>query len=365
MKYFLLITLVTIATSCSSPSSYKLTRFPANLAADDDCYEVARAFIDSNPVKSGPILVGQRSLGTKIPSFDTFRSDMLNKRPSIDNFVKKYRADNNGQAPKLAQALVFFRDAHLDLTSHIRSAKGINDELDEYLEMSASHIELGPSKAAKLDGYIADDEFASLRNEAFDISDSNQRQLFDSLGWTNYKGHLGELDVLLRLEDLQAQSVYLTKTELLNPKSQEVNDLLSSALEQKLAALDISQIPDLKVKFPKVFKDSGDLSDEEILSKAKTFLETKEFDLIVKKHGRYSIVEVKNYKHPISMSDMRVDAGNKKTILDQQLETVQIIQFLGLDQKVFPSVAFLRGVKADAKAKLESHGISVLAEIVD
>lgn len=366
MKQNLIILSIILLASCSvGPLGEKSNRIVASINQNADCREIARAFIASNPVKSGPILTGERSIGNKIPNFEQFRSDMLNKRPSLDKFAKRYAQAHNGQAPTVKDALNFFKQGHSDISDHIRSAKGINEELDLYLEMSAANIELSPSKLSKVNNYLTNSEYRDILSEPFSLSAAGQRPIFDSLGWTNYKGHIGELDVLLRLENLQAQGVYLKRMDLLNSKSQEVNNLLSSALESKLESISASDIPTLKRKFPKVFKDNGESSNEEILTKAKTFLDTKEFDIVVKKHGRYSIVEVKNYKHPISMSDMRVDSGNKKTILDQQLETIDIIKFLGLEDKVFPSVAFLRGVKRSAKNKLESHGISVLAEVVD
>lgn len=363
MKSIISLLLCFSLYSCTSSSNFHSKRVPANANGDSDCRDIARAFIQSNPVKSGPIVRGQNSLGSKISNFDEFRSTMLNKRPSLDNFKKKHA--QAGHNPTVKEALEFFRDAHADISAHIRSAMGSNNELDQYLELGAAQIELNPSKIEKLSNYLSDSQYREIINSPFDISESSQRQLFDSLGWTNYKGHLGELDVLLRLENLQAQGVYLKPQELLNPKAQEINNIVSRALESKLESINVSQIPELVRKYPKVFKDSGDISNEEILKKAKVFLETKEFDLVVKKHGRYSIVEVKNYKHAISMSDMRIDSGNKKTILDQQLETIDIIKFLGLETQIYPTVAFLRGVKPEAKAKLESYGVSVLAEVIE
>ena len=365
MKNKLIYISIVLLASCSLGTLEFSDREPANANRGEDCRDVARAFIASNPVKSGPILTGQRSIGSKIPNFEQFRSEMLSKRPSLDKYAKKFADENNGQSPTVKDALNFYKQAHEDISTHIRSAKGINEELDLYLEMSAANIELSPSKLSKVNDYLTSSEYREILGTPFNLSGSGQRPLFDSLGWTNYKGHIGELDVLLRLEDLQAQGVYLKQMNLLNSKSQEVNDILATALDQKLASISVADIPTLKRKYPKVFKDNGQSSDEEILSKAKTFLDTKEFDIVVKKHGRYSIVEVKNYKHPISMSDMKIDSGNKKTILDQQLETVDIIKFLGLEDKFYPSVAFLRGVRRQAKDTLESHGISVLAEVVD
>jgi hypothetical protein len=365
MKNTLFYISIILLASCSLGTLEFSNREPANLNRGDDCRDVARAFMASNPVKSGPILSGERSIGSKIPNFEDFRSKLITKRPSLDKYAKRFADENSGRLPTVKEALEFYKQGHEDVVNHIRSAKGLNEELDLYLEMSAVNIELSPSKLEKVNDYLTNSDYREVLSKNFKMSDSSQRPLFDSLGWTNYKGHIGELDVLLRLENLQAQGVYLKQMNLLNSKSQEVNDILSSALERRLESISVGDIPNLKRKFPKVFKDNGESTDEQILSKAKTFLDTKEFDLIVKKHGRYSIVEVKNYKHPISMSDMRVDAGNKKTILDQQLETIDIIKFLGLEDKFYPSVAFLRGVRRDAREKLESHGISVLADVVD
>jgi len=362
-KFFLTLFLITLY-SCSSSQYNSGLRVPANSPDVRDCRDTVRAFIASNPTKSGPIRTGQNSLGMKIPNFENFRSDMLDKRPSLDKFTKKYKDAHGGENPKVVDALNFYVEAHEDLATHIRSGKGHSEELDLYLEMSASHIDVGESKLSKVRTYKSDAEYRSILNENFDLRNSEHRSLFDSLGWTNYKGHLGELDVLLRLENLQAQGVYLVRQNLLNSKSQEVNNLFASALERKLNGLTASNMTDLQVKYPKVFKNKGDLSNEEVLTRAKTFLETKEFDLIVKKHNRYSIVEVKNYKKPIGMSEVSSGGGHKKTIFDQQMETIQIIHFLGLEDKFFPTVAFLRGVRPEAKAKLEENGISVLAQVV-
>lgn len=363
-KFFLVLILISL-TSCSSTISSNALRDPANTPSNRDCRDSVRAFIASNPTKSGPIRTGQHSLGMKIPNFENFRSDMLNKRPSLDKFRGKYMDSHGGAEPKVLDALNFYVDAHAELTSHIRSAKGHSEELDLYLEMSAAHLDIADSKLAKVAKYKTESEYRELLNTSFDIRNSEQRAIFDSLGWTNYKGHLGELDVLLRLENLQAQGVYLSRQNLLNSKSQEVNDLFASALERKLEGISASDMTQMQIKYPKVFKNNDDLSNEEVLSRAKTFLETKEFDLIVKKHNRYSIVEVKNYKKPIGLSEVSTGGGNKKTIFDQQLETIQIIHFLGLEDKFFPTVAFLRGVKPEAKAVLEENGISVLAEVIN
>ncbi|OUR94103.1 hypothetical protein A9Q84_17485 [Halobacteriovorax marinus] len=363
-KIFLVLSFLLLSSCATSIHDYS-HRDPASSANLRDCRDSARAFIAANPTKSGPIRTGENSLATKIPNFENFRSEMLNKRPSMDKFTKIYQDSHGGQSPKVKDALDFFVTAHQDLASHIRSGKGHSEELDHYLEMSAAHIDLGDSKLNKISAFRSDESMRDLFNTNFDLRKPEQRRIFDSLGWTNYKGHLGELDVLLRLGNLQAQGVYLVRQNLLNPKSQVVNDIFATALEQKLARLSVEQIPQLMQKYPKVFKNLDNLSNDEVLRRAKTFLETKEFDLIVKKHNRYSVVEVKNYKKPISRSEVSAGRGRNKTIFDQQLETIQIIRFLGLEETFFPTVAFLRGVTPEAKAILEREGISVLAEVVE
>jgi hypothetical protein len=364
IKYSLVLFLFTLI-SCSNTDITSSPRDPANSPSARDCRDSARAFMAANPTKSGPIRTGQNSLGMKIPNFESFRSDMLNKRPSLDKFTQKFKDAHGGQEPKVKDALDFFVSAHEDLARHIRSGKGHSEELDFYLEMSAAQIDLGDSKLAKVRSYKSEAEYSAILTKPFNLRDGSQRGFFDSLGWTNYKGHLGELDVLLRLENLQAQGVYLSRQNLLNSKSQEVNDLFAGALERKLQGLTANHMTELQVMYPKVFKNKDNLSNDEVLTRAKTFLETKEFDLIVKKHNRYSIVEVKNFKKPIGRSDVSVGHGGKKTIFDQQMETIQIIQFLGLEEKFYPTVAFLRGVRPEAKQILEENGISVLAEVVN
>ena len=348
--------------------SFSCTTYEASfreLASVNDirnCKDSMNGFMQTNPTKSGPILTGQNSLASKIPEFEKFRSEMLSKRPSIDNFVKKFAEEHPGRKPSNLEVLDFFNNATEDLVLHIRSAKGIDERLDLYLELSASEIELAPNKIQKIAEYKADVE---LMKGEYNPRAEESAHILNSLGWTNYKGHLGELDVLLRLENLQAQGVYLARRELLDPKAQAINDLFAGKLEEKIAQVTIENLESYKTDFPHIFKSSDGMSDEEVLKRGKTFLETKEFDLVIKKHNKYSLVEVKNYKHPIGMKDASEGQGNKKTILDQQLETIDILRFLGVDKEFFPTVAFLRGVTPEARAVFESKGISVLAEVID
>jgi len=354
-----------ILSSCTTSKSITSLRHLASTSEPFDCRDSFSALIPANPIKSGPIKTGANSLGSKIPNFEDFRDKMLSVRPSLDNFAKNYKLKNNGDAPSIKQALDFYVNAHNDLVRHIRSAKGQDDDLDLYLEMSASEIELSTNRLEK----VKEIEFSLANenrlNEIFNLRDNAQKPLFDSLGWTNYKGHLGELDVLLRLENLQAQGVYLSRQEHLNPKTQVVNDIMATALERKFESISESDISFLKEKYPYVFKSNLDDTDNQVLIKAKRFLLSKEFDLVIKKHNKYSIVEVKNYKHAININDVKSGQRNKKTIFDQQMETIQILHFLELDDRFFPTVAFLRGVTSEAKEKLERNGISVLAKVVD
>jgi hypothetical protein len=352
-----------VFTSCFNQNTSTI-RIPAS-SADSACTESVRALIPVNPIKSGLIKTGQNSLGMKIPNFSKFRSDMIEIRPSLDKFPDKYRSLNQGTEPTFKEAIEYFIESNNKLAVHIRSAKGHNSELDHYLEYSAANIDLTDTKINSARTYLTDRQNRRRLSENFNIKDSVQRTFFDSLGWTNYKGHLGELDVLLRLENLQAQSMYLTRAQLLNPKAQAVSNILATALEKKLRRITVSDIPSLKRKFPKVFKSKPGESNQIVLEKGIMFLETKELDLIIKKNNKYSVVEVKNYKRPIDHNDVKISSGSKKTILDQQLETIQTLEFLGLEDLFFPTVAFLRGVRPQAKSILEEEGISVLAKVIE
>ncbi|PIK15710.1 hypothetical protein [Halobacteriovorax sp. JY17] len=362
-KVFYLTLSLLIVSGCTALTSSQ--RELASVHDTRNCRDTINNFMSANPTKSGPIITGASSLGNKIPNFENFRSDMLLKRPSIDNFVKRFSVEHPDRKPTNLEVLNFFERASEDLAGHIRSAKGIDERLDFYLELSAAEIELAPSKLQKVAAYKSNAEFTALMKQTYDARTEDSAQIFNSLGWTNYKGHLGELDVLLRLENLQAQGVYLARRELLDPKAQAINDLFSSKLEEKIAEVTLQNIESYKEKYPHIFKVSENMSNEEILKRGKVFLETKEFDLVIKKNNKYSLVEVKNYKNPIGMRDASEGNGHKKTILDQQLETIEILHFLGVENEFFPTVAFLRGVTPEARAVFESKGISVLAEVID
>ncbi|CBW26561.1 hypothetical exported protein [Halobacteriovorax marinus SJ] len=355
--------LLVLLFSCTHTSNS--TRKIASEGDLRDCRDVVQGFIRGNPIKSGPILTGANSMGMKIPDFENFRSSMLNKRPSIENFTKKYKEQNQNRLPSNLEVINFYEQASADLVAHIRSAKGINERLDLYLELSAAEIELSPSKLEKIREFKTLAEFRDDLAKEYDPRNSDSKQFLEALGWTNYKGHLGELDVLLRLENLQAQGVYLTERELLDPLAQEVNTILSNAFTTKMALVNENNVATYIEKYPNIFKNVEGLTPEQAIAKAKNFLETKEFDLVIKKNNKFSFVEVKNYKEPISTREARVGAGHKKTILDQQLETLEIIQFLGLEDSFYPTVAFLRGVTPEAREVFESRGVSVLAEVID
>ncbi len=363
--YKILILTVSLAFASSCSTNQVSERSIASIHDSRNCVDSINGFMRTNPTKSGPIITGVNSLASKIPNFDEFRDQMLSKRPSIDNFVKNYKDTHNGAIPTNLEVLDFYTDYSDRLATHIRSAKGIDERLDFFLEFSAAEIELSPSKLEKVANYKVDPEYTEMMKKAFDARSSDSRGFLDSLGWTNYKGHLGELDVLLRLENLQAQGVYLSRAELLDPKSQTINDIFSSKLEEKISQVTLENLEEFKEKFPHIFKENDELDAEEVIKRAHIFLKTKEFDLVVKKHNKYSLVEVKNYKHAIGLREASESNGNKKTILDQQLETIEILHFLGLEDTFFPTVAFLRGVTQEARDVFESKGISVLAEVVE
>ncbi|WP_372655338.1 hypothetical protein [Halobacteriovorax sp.] len=362
-KFIIFSLSLILAISCSTLKTSE--RFIASIHDTRNCVDSINGFMRTNPTKSGPIITGENSLASRIPNFEDFRNQMLASRPSIENFVKKYKDANDQRVPTNLEVIDFFTDYSDKLATHIRSAKGHDERLDLYLEFSAAEIELSPSKLEKIASFKNDAEFRERIQLEYDPRSSDSRGLLDTLGWTNYKGHLGELDVLLRLENLQAQGVYLSRAELLDPKAQVINDMFSSKLEEKFAQVTLENLEEYKEKFPHIFKINEEIEAEEVLKRAHTFLKTKEFDLVVKKNNKYSLVEVKNYKHPIGVRDASEGGGNKKTILDQQLETIEILHFLGLEDTFFPTVAFLRGVTQEARDIFESKGISVLAQVVD
>ena len=155
MIKILIITISLIfITSCSTN---EITfRDIASLNDARNCNDSMNGFMQTNPTKSGPILTGQNSLASKIPGFENFRNEMLSKRPSIDNFLKKFEEEHPGRRPTNLEVLDFFSNATEDLALHIRSAKGVDERLDLYLELSAAEIELAPNKIEKIIEYKFD-----------------------------------------------------------------------------------------------------------------------------------------------------------------------------------------------------------------
>lgn len=360
LSFILTLLLLTSSYSSASVNERIISSY------SEDCLQSAKRFLRKNPIKSGPIQTDKDSLYSHIPDHESFRAKMLAIRPSVTNYTRDHK-EKYGKVPKFRDVLEFYIRANAALVAHIKSGIGSNKDLNTYLGQAARAIELPENTFSKYKQMYEHPEMKARLLEPFYISNDSQRKILSKFNWPQYKGDLGELDVALRLRHVVASTVFFKKMDIRHKGTSAFNKLLSDRVEEVFSSIKPEDIPELIKKYPRVFREKDDISNEEILRRSRVFIDGKEIDIVLKKGDKYILVEVKNYKNPIGSSDVKISAPGtkKKSILDQQIENIEILELLGLRDTVYPSVAFLRGVKPSALEILESYGISVLARVHD
>jgi hypothetical protein len=98
---------------------------------------------------------------------------------------------------------------------------------------------------------------------------------------------------------------------------------------------------------------------EAYLKKAKSFIESKQADLLVEETpGQYAWIEVKNNRAPLSLTGFQ-EAPFGKSAAAQVEENLQIIEYLGLKDRVKMKL-FVNGMEPELVRDLESKGVGVL-----
>jgi hypothetical protein len=356
---FVVISLLFTLLSCSTTSNRKF----ANVETQN-CYSAIQSF-NGRTIYSGPIEIGNNAFAHDIEGFDSFIKRLHELRNQISSFNENFAAQNFGRLPTLRQTIDNFIQTHLDISNLLRNRKGSNEDLNYFLDSNADAIELKDEKISEYIEARRRPENQEALDSVYDPENAAQEEIFKPFGRTNFLGHIGELEVLLKVDNVHAQSMYFREVEYDHDKSIAINKLLSERLTNILDNLEEADIPSLTERFPHIFKKDDDVEDDEILRRAMNFLKSKEFDIISKQGNKYAIVEVKNYGSPISLDYLTPNENGGKTILSQQIELIEMLKLLELENKFFPVIALINGVTAPAREKLESYGITVLADVVE
>ena len=319
--------------------------------------------LKSGTLKNGPIVSGENSFSSSIPNFKNFRDELLEKRPSIKKFIRRYKAEHD-KYPTVLQSLEFFFQAHDSIVRHINSIRYIDTELDHFLEIASRSLANRP-KQINLFKQMKRSNLSALY-EPVDLDLRRHIEIIEKFGINNYLGPLGELDAVFRLENVIAQEVYFNNMMAKHEGTREINLILNNAVKNKFKNLRPKHLNVLKKRYPNVFKDPrGTFTNEEILLRSEQFFNSKELDLIVKNGTGYTIVEVKNYKGGMTLKDLKGSGYKKKTVLNQLEELKEMLSFLELELQFTPALLSMKGISKDARKHLEKMNIIVLGKNID
>ncbi len=355
-KVFLFISLIFL-TSCSSLEFNGLRSTAA--VNHRNCLETIQTLIDSDhPIKSHVFQVEEGSLASQISNFNEFKKNIIEARPSIDNFIRNYEVDK-GEKPTIKEVIIFFEKASNEMIRIIQKSKTGNPQIDGYLMDLIKAVKL----SEKVQNFVTETiaENSALINEVINLKIDDHINMINRLGPGNYKGALGEFNALMAIKNVVTQG-YSIKMKI--PGTSPMAALsakIRNRLAIKIREADPKRFDELNARYPRVFKRIEGLTAEENIKEAFRFIKSKEFDVIQQVGDKFVFYEVKNLKKSLDLKKlMGMGKQQGKSIFDQLMEDVEIIGHLGLEKDIYFALVVFRGVSRESVAVLEAHGVKVL-----
>lgn len=325
-----------------------------------NCVESMSAFSKAPTKNSYEIGYGENSLSKQFENYQEFRSQMLALRPSIENYLKEQESLGRRKKVTFSEITEFYFERHEKFIKHIESALGISEDIDRYLLKLINGISM---PARKYLAYEKLQENPKLMKRRFNFNDPRQGSFIDSLGINVYKGEIGEFDVAMRMNQIVGHSFQVKHDYVDNAYLNNLKKIIEEAFKSAKKRVSSYSNRALTTKYPHVFKFDHRQTRKEFFEQTYDFIINKEFDLIRFVDGQYQILEVKNLKSPLRTYDL-FKGSKKKTPLDQSLEDLEILDFLGIQDRVQFSLVLMRGITTDALEILREKKISVITDVV-
>jgi len=165
-------------------------------------------------------------------------------------------------------------------------------------------------------------------------------------------GHLTELYAVATLPQVTQAGVTLAQMPGMKAR-------INEKLKQVIGS------PEIQKRYPAIFQNARSkyvrgMNDDEYRSQIVEWIGSKEIDVIRESDGKTSWVEVKHNSRPFDLGHFTSRGSKGKSAKDQILEDKQIIEFLGLSDKIQLEYLATGGMDADVRELLKSHGVRVI-----
>lgn len=332
-------------------------RWPASLKSPKQCSALARELlIDQEVFASDAIALRER-----IPNFDQRMALVESKLFTPKSFANEFKQEH-GRYPTVKKTVDHLVKEHKALIAAVKAlGEGLEDdhELQHYIVQTVELLERSDREVSNINEFFT--EYAHLSSAVFDPKNGEIMQKMSWL-WKNPFGAYGELSTAMRFPGVEAMglSFRMDADKVMSNREVFHRDLIRKAVEDKVSLMEgysNKQLAKLKKQYPHVLN----FSTGREFNRLRSWFFSKEIDLIVRRgDGVYYLMEVKNYSRKLTAEKIANDPHGGKSILDQQKELIEMIDFLEIGDQYSPAIHFLKGVDEEAETLLKEAGIKLI-----
>ena len=353
MYNFIFLSLLVLITSCSTQISQ---RKPSS--GNTSCHRLIKRIYSQTNNYTNNISIHPHSHGARTPGFENKIKSIFSYVPSVKKFVREYESLNN-RLPKNSEILNYLIESNKKVISELGTLKTAKADTNQVLKRIQKGISYNEKQLSKINQF-KENESAFL-SRTYNPQTKDDKNKFRSLKKEFY-GTLGEVDIFMKLEGTHGVGIYFRDhLEELSPKEAQHNRALFQAVDQaenRLRNISEDVFENMKQRYPLIFDREGQNIEEKV-ERVISWMRSKEIDIVANINNENYLVEVKNYVSVIDKNTLTRSHGGK-SILTQQKELIELIQFLDLDYK--PMIVFRRGVTSEASEILQNLGFEVLGE---
>lgn len=298
------------------------------------------------------------TLSSKIPEFKSRIEAVENKMFTLKAFTNDFKKHNK-RLPTIREAIQKIIIGHHEIIRELKDIPQDDLEIKYYVFQTIDSLEFGLREQENIVAFK--NKHQGLLEKPLTLKDEDLVNKLENL-WKNPFGEYGKFIAAMNIPGVEAQNINLE----LNPK--KGLSLKAHKHQLKISQAKMSRFEEIKnfspdkwedmtKRFPSIFSDERKNDIKAVIS----WLKNKEIDLIIKiGENKYLMLEVPNTNQIFTLEELERNINGNKSIIKQQLETKEIIDFLNLKDTYTPAISFLKGIENDAAEKLRAEGITVL-----